>query len=129
VERSTDVTMREIPLWKLEEHEDSGFRATLAHNSSRVVSTPGARAAPEGGLVRDAGCGMAVKLCPDTNREVQRDRNRQLELFRDAVLFVLRTEDAIYRVRCAAAGFVVMTDLHLAQKADGQQVQPAEKQA
>ena len=35
-------------------------------------------------------------------------------LFRDAVLFVLRTEDAVDGIGGAVAGFVEVTDLHLA---------------
>jgi len=44
-------------------------------------------------------------------------------LFRDAVFFVLRTEDAVDGVGGAVAGFVVVADLHLAEQADGEQVQ------
>jgi hypothetical protein len=35
-------------------------------------------------------------------------------LLRDAVLFVLGTEDAVDGIRGAVAGFVVVADLHLA---------------
>ena len=52
-----------------------------------------------------------------------------LQLFRDAVLFVLRTKHAVDRVGSAMAGFVVVTDLHLAEQADGEQIQSAEQQA
>ena len=50
-------------------------------------------------------------------------------LFRDAVFFVLGAEDAVDGVGGAAAGFVVVADLHFAQQADGEQVQAAEQQA
>ena len=50
-------------------------------------------------------------------------------LFRDAVLFVLGAEDAVDGVGGAAAGFVVVADLHFAQQADRQQIQAAEQQA
>ena len=52
-----------------------------------------------------------------------------LQLFRDAVLFVLRTKHAVDRVGSAMAGFVVVTDLHLAEQADGEQIQSAEQKA
>ena len=51
-----------------------------------------------------------------------------LRLFRDAVLFVLRAQNTVDRIRGAAAGFVVMADLHFAEQADGEQVQTAEQQ-
>jgi len=44
------------------------------------------------------------------------------------VFFVLRTEDAVDGVGGAVAGFVVVADLHLAEQADGEQVQAAEQE-
>ena len=40
-------------------------------------------------------------------------------LFRDAVLFVLRAQNAVDGVGGAAAGFVVVADLHFAEQPDG----------
>ena len=51
------------------------------------------------------------------------------ELFRNAVFFVLGTQDSVDGIRGPAAGFVVVADLHFAQQADGQQVQATEQQA
>src|SRR5208283_396713 len=51
------------------------------------------------------------------------------ELFRDAVLFVLRTQHTVNGVRGAMPGFVVVAHLHLAQQSDGEQIQSAEQQA
>ena len=55
--------------------------------------------------------------------------NGFVKLFRDAVLFVLRTQHAVDRIGSAVAGFVVVADLHLAEQPDGQQVQSAKQQA
>src|SRR5271165_2827412 len=52
-----------------------------------------------------------------------------IRLLRDAVLFVLRAQDAVNGIGRAAAGFVVVPDLHLAEQADCEQIQPAEQQA
>src|SRR5579872_178448 len=51
------------------------------------------------------------------------------ELFRDAVFFVLRTQHAVDGVGGAAAGLVVVANLHFAEQADRQQVQAAEQQS
>src|ERR1700733_3795168 len=45
------------------------------------------------------------------------------------MLFVLRTKNAIDGVRSAMTGLVVVADLHLAEEADGEQVQSAQQQA
>jgi len=45
------------------------------------------------------------------------------------MLFVLRAQNAVDGVRGAAAGFVIVTNLHLAEQADGKQIQSAEQQA
>jgi hypothetical protein len=43
-------------------------------------------------------------------------------LFRDAVLLVLRAEDAVDGVGGAATGFVVVADLHFAQQANSEKI-------
>ena len=45
------------------------------------------------------------------------------------MLFVLGAENTVDRIRGAAAGLVVVVDLHFAKQADGEQVQTAEQQA
>ena len=45
------------------------------------------------------------------------------------MFFVLGAQDAVDGVRGAAAGFVVVADLHFAEQADGEQVQASEQQA
>jgi hypothetical protein len=52
-----------------------------------------------------------------------------MKLFRDAVFFVLGAKDAVNGIRRAAAGLVIMTNLHLAEQSDGEQVQSAKQQA
>jgi hypothetical protein len=49
-------------------------------------------------------------------------------LFGDAVFFALRAQDAIHGIRGAAAGFVVVADLHLAEQPNGQHIQAAQQQ-
>ncbi len=53
----------------------------------------------------------------------------KLRLFRDAVLFVLRTQDALDGIGGAAAGFVVVADLHFAEQANREKIQATEQQA
>jgi len=54
---------------------------------------------------------------------------RQGALLRDAVLFVLRAQNAVDRVGCAATGLVVVADLHFAEQADGEKIKTAKQQA
>jgi hypothetical protein len=48
-------------------------------------------------------------------------------LFGNAVFFVLGAEDAVDGVGGAAAGFVVVADLHFSEQADGEQVESAKQ--
>ena len=45
------------------------------------------------------------------------------------MLFVLRAQNTVDGIGSAMAGLVIVADLHLAEQADGQQVQSAEQQA
>src|ERR1700728_2945127 len=48
------------------------------------------------------------------------------DLLGDAVFFALRAEDAIDGIRSAAAGLVIVANLHFSEQANGQQIQATE---
>ena len=55
--------------------------------------------------------------------------DRKTRLFRDAVLFVLGAQHPVDGIGSAAAGLVIVADLHFAEEADCQQIKSAEEEA
>jgi hypothetical protein len=82
-------------------------------NRARKVTRSEWRGGPFGTVESRRVCGTKPQA---------RDDGMRKNLFRNAVLFVLRAQDAVDGVGGAVAGFVKVTNLHLAEKADGEQV-------
>ena len=67
--------------------------------------------------------------CATGNRQRGGSDNGICSLLRDAVLFVLRPQNAVDGIRSAVAELVVMPYLHFAKQADSEQIQAPEQQA
>jgi hypothetical protein len=71
----------------------------------------------------------AAHAIPQVGGRQDEENCRVDELFRDAVLFVLRAQNAVDRVGGTTAGFVVVANLHFAEQADREKIEASDKQS